>query len=398
MNGKPLIAHVLYRLDTGGMERVLVTVINRTQSKYRHAVICLDGFSAFRKKIADPNVPCLALHKRPGKDWSCYFRLWKALRKLGPDLVHTYNFGALDAAPIARIAGVRRVVHGERGRDASDPRGESRRYRLLRRWMTPFIDRYLAVSRDLHDWLIENVGIDPSRVVCIPNGIDVDSFVVAPAKKLTRPLLESFAPSGTLLIGTVGRLDPVKDQAGLLSAFSLLCESLPDVRSRLRLVIVGEGPQRAMLEAQIAELGLAVQVCLLGNRGDVPALLPEFDIFVLSSIAEGMPGAVLEAMAAGLPVVATEVGGVGEVVSPGVTGLLVPAGDPSALAAALADYVSHEDLRAQHGGAGRKLVEARFRMNDMVSTYAALYDKLLGQRAPAIQPRAMSGLAERKEH
>ncbi|HJR14622.1 MAG TPA: TIGR03088 family PEP-CTERM/XrtA system glycosyltransferase [Rhodanobacteraceae bacterium] len=397
MNAKPLIAHVLYRLDTGGMERVLVTVINRTQSKYRHAVICLDGFSAFREKIADPNVPCLALHKKPGKDWSCYFRLWKALRKLKPDLMHTYNFGALDAAPVARIAGVRRVVHGERGRDASDPRGESRKYRYLRRWMTPFIDRYLAVSRDLHDWLIENVGIDSSRVVCIPNGIDVDSFLVAPAKKETRPLLGSFAPPGTILIGTVGRLDPVKDQAGLVSAFNRLCESLPDARGRLRLVIVGEGPRRAMLEAQIADLGLAAQVCLLGNRDDVPTLLPEFDIFVLSSIAEGMPGVVLEAMAAGLPVVATEVGGVGEVVSPGVTGLLVRAGDPLALTRALANYVSDEALRVQHGDAGRKLVETRFRVNDMVSAYAALYDKLLGQRASAIQPRAMSGLAEHKE-
>jgi len=397
MNEKPLIAHVLYRLDTGGMERVLVTVINHTRSKYRHAVICLDGFSAFREKIADPNVPCLALQKKPGKDWSCYFRLWKALRKLKPDLVHTYNFGALDAAPVARIAGARRIVHGERGRDASDPRGESRKYRYLRRWMTPFIDRYLAVSRDLHDWLIENVGIDPARVVWIPNGIDVDSFVVAPAKKLTRPLLESFAPPGTILIGTVGRLDPVKDQAGLVSAFNLLCESLPDVRSRLRLVIVGEGPRRAMLEAQVADLGLATQVCLLGNRDDVPALLPEFDIFVLSSIAEGMPGVVLEAMAAGLPVVATEVGGVGEVVLPGVTGLLVPAGDPLALTRALANYVSDEALRVQYGDAGRKLVETRFRVNDMVSAYAALYDKLLGQRTAATRPCAMSGLAEHKE-
>ena len=398
MSEKPLIAHVLYRLDTGGMERVAVTVINHTRSKYDHAVICLDGFSAFRGKIADPNVPCLALHKKPGKDWSCYFRLWKALRKLKPDLVHTYNFGALDVAPIARIAGARRTVHGERGRDASDPRGESRKYRRLRRWMAPFIDRYLAVSKDLHDWLIDKVGIDSSRVVWIPNGIDVDSFVVAPAKKETRPLLGSFAPHDTILIGTVGRLDPVKDQAGLLSAFNLLCESLPEVSERLRMVVVGEGPQRAVLEAQIADLGLAAQVCLLGNRDDVPALLSEFDIFVLSSIAEGMPGVVLEAMAAGLPVVATEVGGVGEVVAPGITGLLVPAGNPAALAGALANYVAHEDLRIQHGGAGRRRVEARFKVNDMVSAYAALYDELLDQRASAVRPRVMSGLAEREEH
>lgn len=114
MSGKPLIAHVLYRLDTGGMERVLITVINHTHSRYRHAVICLEGFGALRQQIADPQVICLALNKKAGKDWGCYFRLWKALRALKPDLVHTYNLGALDAAPVAKLAGVRRVLHAER--------------------------------------------------------------------------------------------------------------------------------------------------------------------------------------------------------------------------------------------------------------------------------------------
>jgi glycosyltransferase involved in cell wall biosynthesis len=172
VNEKPLIVHVLYRLDTGGMERVLITVINHTQSRYRHSVICLDGFGALRQQIADPDVACLALNKKLGKDWSCYFRLWKALKRLKPDLVHTYNFGALDAALVAKLAGVRRVLHAERGRNADDPNGESRKYRNLRRWLAPFIDRFLAVSRDLRDWLTDKVGIDPSRVVYIPNGID----------------------------------------------------------------------------------------------------------------------------------------------------------------------------------------------------------------------------------
>lgn len=382
MSNKPLIAHVLYRLVTGGMERVLVTVINRTQSKYRHAVICLDRYTSYRERIADPDVACFALHKKPGKDWACYFRLWKVLRQLRPDIVHTYNFGSLDAAPVAKMAGVRSIVHAERGRSAQDPYGKSRKYRLLRRSLAPFVDRHLAVSRDLRDWLTEKVGIDSSRVVYIPNGIDAASFVVAPARKEARPLLGYFAPPGTILIGTVGRLDPVKDQAGLLLAFNLLCESLPEVRGRLRLAIAGEGSQRSALEAQMVELGLSEQVCLLGNREDVPGLLSEIDIFVLSSIAEGMPGVLLEAMAAGLPVVATEVGGVNEVVSNGVTGLLVPAGSPLALSRALGTYVSDEALRVRHGSAGRNAVENGFDLNHMVSAYVELYDGLL-RPAPA---------------
>lgn len=393
MKGKPLIAHVLYRLTTGGMERVLVTVINRTHAKYRHAVICLDQVTAYRERIADPDVACFALHKKPGKDWACYFRLWRTLRRLKPDLVHTYNFGAVDAAPVAKCAGVRRVVHGERGRSANDPDGTNRKHRVLRRSLMPFIDRYLAVSQDLRNWLVEKVGIDPSKVVCIPNGIDATGFVVGPAKKQSRPLLGSFAPPGTILIGTVGRLDPVKDQAGLIAAFNLLCASAPQLRSRLRLAIAGEGPQRTVLEAQIAELGLAPQVCLLGNREDVPALLAEFDIFVLSSIAEGMPGVLLEAMAAGLPVVATEVGGVNEVVLRGVTGLLVPPSNPSLLSDALSNYVSDEALRVRHGSAGRRKAETGFSLDQMVAAYVELYDELL-----EAQPNAASRFTEQKEH
>ncbi|MGH8182830.1 MAG: TIGR03088 family PEP-CTERM/XrtA system glycosyltransferase [Rhodanobacteraceae bacterium] len=395
MNDRPLIAHVLYRLHTGGMERMLVKLINHTSQRYRHAVICLEGYGGLRNQIESADVSCVALNKQPGKDWRCYFRLWRVLRDLKPDLVHSLNFGTLDAAPIAKLAGVRRVVHAERGRDASDPRGESRKYRRMRRWLLPFIDRYLAVSMDLQHWLTDAVGIPPSRVVCIPNGIDVKAFDPAARAYGMRPLLGSFAPPGTLWIGTVGRLDPVKDQAGLISAFSDLCEMLPDMRERLRLVVVGEGPQRHALESQIVRTGVSSQICLLGKRMDVAALLAEFDVFALSSIAEGMPGVVLEAMASGLPVVATAVGGVGEVVSAGVTGTLVPPGDPKALATALAGYVRDAALRTRQGKAGRERVEVCFSLQKMLSAYTALYDDLLGRPVHVTRPHVTSGLAER---
>lgn len=397
MNDKPLIAHVLYRLDTGGMERVLVTLINHTHQRYRHAVICLEGYGALRDQIESADVVCLALHKKPGKDWRCYIRLWRVFRELKPDLVHTYNIGAIDAAPVARLAGIRRVVHAERGRDAADPRGENRKYRLLRRWLLPFIDRYLAVSGDLQDWLIEKVRIPTSRVVRIPNGIDITTFSTVTGANGVRPLLGSFAPPGTVLIGTVGRLDAVKDHVGLISAFCNLCDALPVERQRLRLILVGEGPQRPVLESQIASTGLSAQIRLLGNRNDVAALLAEFDIFVLSSIAEGMPGAVLEAMAIGLPTVATAVGGVGEVVVAGVTGTLVAASDPKALAAALATYVVDKTLRVQHGNAGRERIVGKFSLQAMLAAYTQLYDGLLNH-AGHQQTAAAMCTTEHKEH
>ncbi|TAN02998.1 MAG: TIGR03088 family PEP-CTERM/XrtA system glycosyltransferase [Rhodanobacteraceae bacterium] len=397
MNDKPLIAHVLYRLDTGGMERIALSVINHTRDRYRHAVICLAGYGALRAEIADPSIPCLSLDKRPGKDPGCYFRLWRALRKLKPDLVQTYNIGALDAAPLIRLAGVRHIVHAEHGRDVSDPRGDNPKYLRLRRWMAPLIARFIAVSHDLQLWLIDRAGIRTDKVACIVNGIDVAAFETPRTATRPRALLADFAPPGSVLIGNVARLDKVKDQAGLLAAFKLLCERAGQ-QTACRLVIVGGGPEHAALQSRIEQLGLTQTVRLLGSRGDVAELLAECDVFVLPSIAEGMPVTLLEAMASGLPVVATDVGGVAAVVKNGVTGALVPPGDPSVLADALGAYVVDAALRRRHGEAGHARVAARFSLSAMVSAYVALYDGLLGGAARTSEPRITAGLAGHGEH
>lgn len=392
MNRKPLIAHVLYRLDTGGMEQIVISVINRTRGRYRHAVICLAGFGAMRNRIEDAAIPCVSLNKKPGKDWPYYFRLWRVLRALKPDLVQTYNIGTLDLMPVVKLAGVRQVVHAEHGRDVADPEGRSLKYRRLRRCMAPLVGRYVVVSPDLQRWLIDRVGIRSSKVVYIPNGTDVASFDGARDRAGSRRLSGDLAPPGTVLVGNVARLDRVKDHAGLLAAFKILSGQ----DARCRLVIAGDGPQRRALEQQITRLGLTGRVRLLGNRDDVPELLGECDVFVLSSIAEGMPVTVLEAMAAGLPVVATRVGGNASVVMSGKTGTLVPASDPQALAAAIGAYVADEKLRHRHGDAGRARAAARFGLGTMTAAYEALYDHLLGsERAPQAP---VSGLNDPGEH
>jgi sugar transferase (PEP-CTERM/EpsH1 system associated) len=396
VNNKPLIAHVLYRLDTGGMERIALSVINHTHDRYRHAIICLAGYGAFRDEIADASVPCLSLDKRPGKDPGCYFRLWRALRTLKPDLVQTYNIGALDAAPIIRLAGVRKTVHAEHGRDVTDPFGDNPKYLRLRRWMAPFIDRFIAVSPDLTRWLVERAAIRPNKVICIPNGIDVAAFSAARVSPRPRVLLGDFAPPGSVLIANVARLDKVKDQAGLLAAFKQLHEQAGQCAG-CRLIIAGDGPEYAELQRRIEQLDLTQTVRLLGNRSDVADLLAECDVFVLPSIAEGMPVTLMEAMASGLPVVATDVGGVAAVVENGTTGTLVPPGDAQALAEALGAYVADESLRRRHGDAGRARVAVRFSMSAMLSRYTALYDTLLGRLAPAAPPHMAPGLARHGE-
>ncbi|TPG50552.1 TIGR03088 family PEP-CTERM/XrtA system glycosyltransferase [Rhodanobacter glycinis] len=396
MKDKPLIVHVLYRLDTGGMERIVVSLINATCDRYRHAVIALTGFGVLRGEIENTVTACVSLEKKPGKDWPCYLRLWRALRALKPDLVQTYNVGTLDFAPVVKMAGVSRLVHAEHGRDATDPEGENPKYLRLRRWMAPLIDRYVAVSPDLQSWLSERAGIRRSKVVYIANGIDAAMFNVPRVASEPRRQLGDFAPPDTVVVGNIARLDKVKDQAGLLSAFKFLREKTG--HANCRLIIAGEGPQREALERQIVQLGLVETVRLLGNRDDVAELLAECDVFALSSIAEGMPVTLLEAMAARLPVVATDVGGVALVVEAGVTGTLVLAGDPHAMAEALRAYVADATLRRQHGAAGCARVAAQFSLNAMATAYVTLYDELLGALASAAPARTLSGLAERKEN
>ena len=179
-----------------------------------------------------------------------------------------------------------------------------------------------------------------------------------------------------LVIGSVGRLEAVKDHASLVRAFALLVARRPDLAPRLRLAIVGDGPLLAALHAQVQAARLAHSVWLPGARADVAELLRELAIFALPSLAEGTPGAALEAMASGVAVVGSAVGGVGEVVDDGVTGLLVPAADSHALAAALERYADAPALLARHGAAARARVLRHYAMDAMVAAYQTLYDEL----------------------
>jgi glycosyltransferase involved in cell wall biosynthesis len=226
----------------------------------------------------------------------------------------------------------------------------------------------VAVSRDLERWLVHTVGIPAAKVQTIHNGVDTERFTDE-GRGAGRAALG--VADDTLVIGTVGRLDPVKDQIGLLDAFAALPSS-----DRAVLVVVGDGPCRAALKARAARPDLASRVRFLGERGDVATLLPGFDVFALSSISEGISNTLLEAMACGLPVVATRTGGNPELVVPGVTGALVPVSDCRALARALATYGEDAHLRALHGKAGRERAVEHFSLGEMTCRHRDLYATL----------------------
>lgn len=361
----PLVVHLIYRLDFGGLESLLVDCINHMPAdQYRHAIVCLNGCTAFADRITRGGVELYDLRKPPGLGLRTHKSLYWLLRRLRPAVLHTYNLAALEYNVTAALAGVPVRVHAEHGRDLGDPHGLNRRHNLLRRMVTPFVDRFIPVSGDLHRWLLKVVGTPPAKTLMINNGVDTEHY---------RPGARQDA---LFVIGTVGRVQDVKHQAGLIDAFISLQALRPSDKGRLRLVIVGDGPLREQLEARVAQARLGDSVTLAGERNDIADLMRGFSVFALSSIAEGTPVTLLEAMACGLPVVSTAVGGIPELVQEGVTGYLVPADDPAAMAAALARYADDAQLCARHGAAGRARVDERYSVASMVQAYACLYDRL----------------------
>ncbi|MDW8324019.1 MAG: TIGR03088 family PEP-CTERM/XrtA system glycosyltransferase [Burkholderiales bacterium] len=375
----PLIAHVVYHFGTGGMENGLVNLINHLPpGRYRHAIVSLTGHTEFRRRIRSAEVGFYDLDKRPGHDLGWYRRLARLIEWLKPAIVHTRNLNALEAQFVAAWLRVPGRVHGEHGRDVFDLEGRNWKYNLLRRAARPLVHRYIAVSRDLARWLTDTVGVNPHKLSQIYNGVDSQRFHpragerpdVAPA---------GFFAGAQCVIGSVGRLAAVKDYPSLIRAYARARDLLPQAQG-LRLILVGDGPQRAHCEALIRSLGLADSVWLAGERDDIPRLMQAMDVFVLPSLGEGISNTLLEAMATGLPVIASRVGGNPELVEEGVGGSLFPAADVERLAGLLAAYATDPGRRQREGAAARARVEAEFSLERMAAAYQSVYDDLLAYR------------------
>lgn len=374
---RPLIVHVVHHLSVGGLENGLVNLVNQLpQTEYRHAIVCLTGYSDFKDRINNPNVDVYALHKRPGKDLKIYLDLWRLFRRLKPDVVHTRNIATLEAQLPALLAGVHHRVHGEHGRDSRDIDGANSKYRLLRKAFRPVISKYIALSHDLDKYLQEQVGIPEHKISHICNGVDTEIFSPANNKAVTC-LPSGFFGEKLVVIGTVGRMEPEKDPVTLVEAFILLVNEYPQARQRLRLVMIGDGILLERVQSLLEKGGVRELAWLPGERDDVPLLLKSLDVFVLSSLIEGISNTILEAMASGLPVVATHVGGNSEIVDEGVTGLLVQRSDPEALAIAIRRYIEDPEMRRRHGASARKRSEEKFSIDKMVQHYHAIYGNLL---------------------
>lgn len=373
----PLIVHIIFRLDYGGLENGLINILNgMPQHEFRHAIVCLAGYGDFRHRLRRGDVNLYTLDKRPGKDLGAYVRLARLLRMLKPAIVHTRNLGTVDLQWIAWLSGVRRRVHGEHGWDAADPQGSNPKQLLIRKMCRPAIQRYVAMSKDLAMWLQARVNVPAARIRQIYNGVDTLRFTPAGQAPSDMP----WNPVGAdkpFVFGTVGRLDRVKNQVALLDAFAALVAEHPQTRTQLRLMIVGGGPLSEELQAKAGALGIAELVWFSGARNDVPALMRTMNVFVLPSLNEGISNTLLEAMASGLPVIAAEVGGNPELIKVDETGLLYDPADAQGLLNALRHYYRRPELSRQSGAAGRAHVLKGFSLDSMINNYLQLYRELM---------------------
>jgi sugar transferase (PEP-CTERM/EpsH1 system associated) len=379
-----LVVHLVEALDSAHMENGLLTLIRHLPGeRYRHAIVCLRDQGDYEAGLREQGVDIVNLHQRREgvmRGLLNSLRLYRVLRSLRPDLIHTRNRSGLPAQLVAALAGVRLRVHAEHGRDLARAGNVSFRGKAMRRLLRPLIDHFIAVSSDLEQWLIEAIGAEPARVSQIANGVDSVQFHprLGPAAAVGPP---GFMHDGVFVIGSTGRMDDSANHVTLVEAFLRLIASPHHAHQRLRLMLIGDGPARAECQAMLNRAGAGARAWLPGARTDTARLLRAMDLFVLPSLLEDRSNAILEAMASGLPVVATAVGGNAELVHPGFTGILVPPMSPEILAAAVSDYCRIPEMAARHGARARSQVIARHSMPAMARDYLAVYDGLTGDVA-----------------
>ena len=374
---RPLVVHLMYRFDTGGLENGVVNLVNHMPAQaYRHAIVALSEITDFRNRIERKDVEFVALNKPPGQGIWQFPKLFKLFRSMRPAIVHSRNLAALECQLPAWAARVPVRIHGEHGRDVGDLDGSNTTYQRVRRVYRPFVHHYMALSRDLADYLVQKIHVPQSAITQVYNGVDTQRF--KPAANGPLPIAGCpFDPSQHWLVGTVGRMQTVKDQVMLARAFVRALELAPQLKATMRLVMVGEGPLRAQAQAVLDAAGVSGLAWLPGERSDVADIMRGLHAFALPSLAEGISNTILEAMASGLPVLATDVGGNADLVQRGQTGEITAAADPMAMAQRLVQLATEPQRANTMGLAGRQRVEAAFSMQAMVKNYQSVYDKQL---------------------
>ncbi|MEW6269388.1 MAG: glycosyltransferase [Thermodesulfobacteriota bacterium] len=363
------ILFVIDELDIGGTEQQILEIVRRIDRDRFDPYVCCFRHGRKAQEIEALGVPVLHEPKRLKADPGLVLRLANLMRRERFDIVQTYLWTANTWARVAaHLAGVRWLVASERNVDI----WEEAYKRLIGRLLARSTDRIIANSEAVREYLLGRGGLAPDKVVTIYNGVDFDRFRTPCDPRARRR--ELGIGDDVVLAGCVARVEPAKDHATLLQALALIGSRVP----KLHLAIVGDGSEQARMQRMARELGIGDRVHFTGFRTDAAEWLQTVDISVLSSVKEGLSNTVLESMAAGKPVVATDVGGNAEVVVESETGFLVPPRRPAELGAALARLASSRELTATMGAAGRRRADGVFSVRSMVERTERLYLDLVG--------------------
>jgi glycosyltransferase involved in cell wall biosynthesis len=364
------VLYLITELNVGGAEKVVANLATQLSKRGHNVLVaCLFDPGPIADEIIAAGVPVVNLGMRGKGDLRVVFRLLRLLRIEGIQVLHSHLFHANLLAPIVgRIANIPIIIAT---RHSADIYGRRREW--VSSWVRRLCDAVVAVSEEVRDEELRSSHLPPSKMIVIPNGVEIQAHAQLDRTNIVALRGELGIPPNVPLIGTVASFKDYKGHTYLIDATVRILEQFPNAK----VLFVGDGPLRTQLENKVEVLDLTDAIVFTGIRRDVRELLTLLDLFVLPSLSEALPVAVLEAMAAGRPVVATSVGGVPEAVVNGVTGLLVPPRNPTALAEAIVSLLSGPELRQQMGQAGRERVLQHFSVEQMVERTQTLYEQLL---------------------
>ena len=384
-DGRPTVAHVLHTLTRAGAELLSAELARKLSDRYRFIFICLDETGPLGGALSAEGFEVVELRRRPGVDLSVARRLRHVVRDQKVSLIHAHQYSPFFYAATSRslfetILGKPPILFTEHGRHFPDHRSVKRV--LANKILLTRHDRVTAVGQFVKQALIDNEGIPARRIEVIYNGIDPSIFgsavhngdpsTAANIRQEVRAELD-LAPD-TPMVLQVARMHPVKDHVTAVAAMAYVVQAVPNAV----LVMVGDGVERRRVSAKATEFGLKNNIRMLGMREDVPRFMIAADVFLLSSLSEGVSVTLLEAMASGKPVVATDVGGNAEVVSHDKTGLLCKSGDSKDIGNGIITLLRNPQLQSQMGRAGREVLHQTFTQQQMHAGYTSTYDSMLG--------------------
>jgi glycosyltransferase involved in cell wall biosynthesis len=391
------VIHIITRMDKGGSAQNTLLTCIALSGKYEQILVyglslesqmtpwewrSVDSGIKEAEKRGVKIIPLSSLARRiaPVRDLRAFFSLWRLMIREKPAIVHTHTSKAgILGRCAARLAGVPAIVHTPHGHVFFGHFGllASRFFLQAERFMASLTDRLIALTQgERNDYMALSVG-DPGRIVTIHSGVDVDRYMQVKVNLQEKRRSLGLNPEG-LVVGTVGWLLPIKGPMYLLKAMAEVWKGYPETS----LVYVGKGDLEGELKEEASRMGVSERVSFLGWRDDIPEIMHILDIFVLPSLNEGMGRVLVEAMAAGRPVVASNVGGIPDLVMQGKNGLLVPAADIKALARGIEFFISYPNERKEMGEEGRKMA-IRFGSDSMVQKIDRLYLELLRETMPS---------------